>query len=277
MAPRFDLNDRVALYARVAKGYRPGGPNAVPPGAPANFPASFSADTLVSYEVGVRGETEDRTFGFDVSAFHLDWDDILINTIFIDPATGTQFGANGNGRRARSTGAEATFTARPLRGLTGILNLAYTNAKLRDDTTPAPGVPNLTGGLAGDRLPYTPEWQASLSADYEWALADSARAYVGGNVRLVGDQPAAFNATYRAAFGRRLTLDGYATVDLRAGVEFGRFNVAAYLRNLTNARGLVNAGYPTAIPPVVGGTNFPWATVTSIRPRTIGLTVGFNY
>jgi iron complex outermembrane receptor protein len=166
---------------------------------------------------------------------------------------------------------------RPVRGLTGILNLAWTDAKLRDDTTPAPGILNLTGGLAGDLLPYTPRIQASLSADYEWTIAGNTRAYVGGNVRIVGDEPAAFNATYRATFKRRLTLDGYTTVDLRAGVDLGRVSISAFARNITNSHGLVNAGYPTTIPAVVGGTNVPFATASSIRPRTIGMTLGFAY
>jgi iron complex outermembrane receptor protein len=65
VAPRFELSDHASIYARVAKGYRPGGPNAVPPGAPANFLSSFEADTLVSYEAGVRAETPDRTFAID--------------------------------------------------------------------------------------------------------------------------------------------------------------------------------------------------------------------
>jgi iron complex outermembrane receptor protein len=278
VAPRFEINERTSLYARVAKGYRPGGPNAVPPGAPADFPATFRADTLVSYEIGLRGETEDRTFAFDTSLFYLDWENILINTVFIDPNTGTAFGTNGNGRRARSLGAEATATLRPMRGLTAVLNLAYTNAELRDDTTPEDGALNLVGGLKGDKLPYTPEWSVSLSTDYEWALGGSTRAFVGGNIRLVSDQPGGFDPDYRADFGRRPELDGYATIDLRAGVDFERFSITAYVRNLTNSRGLVStSGYPRQIPSVVGGNDVPLAFASSIRPRTIGFTLGARF
>lgn len=278
VAPRLEINDRISLYARVAKGYRPGGPNAVPPGAPADYLPSFEADTLVSYEIGLRGETVDRTFAFDASVFYLDWDNILINTVFIDPDTGTAFGANGNGRRARSVGAEATATLRPMRGLTAILNVAYTDAELRDDTTPEDGQLNLVGGLKGDQLPYTPDWAASLSVDYEWALSGSARAFIGGNLRLVSDQPGGFDADYRAAFGRRPVLDGYETVDLRAGVDFEHFSITAFVRNLTDSRGLVSAGsYPRQIPPVVGGTDVPFAVASSIRPRTIGFTLGARF
>jgi iron complex outermembrane recepter protein len=276
VAPRFEINDRVSIYARAAKGYRPGGPNAVPPNAPPNFPAQFRADTLVSYELGVRGQTADGTLGIDAAVFHIDWDDILINTVVFD-ANGTPFGANGNGRRARSTGAEITATLRPMRGLNAILNLAYTDAKLRDDTTPDDNSLNLTGGLAGDPLPYIPKLAANLSVDYDWRVLGDARAYVGANLHVVDDEPAGFAATYRAVFGRRLTLDGYETVDLRAGVDFGRFNVNAYIRNLTNSRGLVNAGFPQAIPADIGGTGRQLATVSSIRPRTIGMTVGVEF
>ncbi|MDQ8756604.1 TonB-dependent receptor [Sphingosinicella sp. LHD-64] len=278
VAPRFEINERTSLYARVAKGYRPGGPNAVPPGAPADFPATFRADTLVSYEIGLRGETEDRTFAFDASLFYLDWKNILINTVFIDPDTGTAFGTNGNGRRARSLGAEATATLRPMRGLTAVLNLAYTDAELRDDTTPEDGALNLVGGLRGDKLPYTPEFSMSLSTDYEWTLSGSTRAFVGGNVRLVSDQTGGFDPDYRAVFGRRPELDGYTTVDLRAGVDFEHFSVTAYVRNLTNSRGLVStSGYPRQIPPVVGGNDVPLAFASSIRPRTIGFTLGARF
>jgi outer membrane receptor protein involved in Fe transport len=276
VAPRFEINDRLSVYARVAKGYRPGGPNAVPPNAPAGFPAAFRADTLVSYEAGIRGESRDRTFSFDASIYRIDWDDIIINTVvFADD--GTPFGANGNGRRARVTGAELTATMRPVRGLNVILNIAYNDAKLRDDTTPDDNTLNLTGGLAGDQLPYSPTWTGTLSADYNWLLAPGVDAFIGANVRIMDDQAAGFAPEYRATFGRRLYLDGYNTVDLRAGANFGVFSVTAFVRNLTNTRGFVSGGFPRAIPADIGGQNADLATVTSIRPRTIGLTLGFGF
>ena len=38
IAPKFKLNDRMAIYARVAKGFRPGGPNVIAPDAPPGRP-----------------------------------------------------------------------------------------------------------------------------------------------------------------------------------------------------------------------------------------------
>jgi outer membrane receptor protein involved in Fe transport len=156
----------------VGKGYRPGGPNFIPPGAPAGFPTQFNTDTLVSYEIGFRAQTADRTFSFDGSIFRLDWDDILILST-ANSAAGP-VGVNANGQRARSTGAEFTATLRPLRGLSLVVNAAYVDAKLRDDPFLPGGGLDLTGGLSGDSLPYTPQYTANLSADYEWSLGGEA-------------------------------------------------------------------------------------------------------
>jgi outer membrane receptor protein involved in Fe transport len=276
VAPRFELSDRTSIYARVAKGYRPGGPNFVPAGAPAGFPTEFAADTIVSYEIGVRTETPNRTFSLDAAAFYLDWDDILILST-VQTAAGP-VGVNSNGQRARSQGFEATATARPVEGLTLVLNAAYTDAELRDDTVPTSGGLNLTGGLAGDQLPYTPGWQSSLSADYDWEMSNGMKAYVGTSLRLLGDQTAGFNAAYRAAFNRRVEIDGYAVLDARAGIDFGRFSLAIYGQNLTDSYGVVNAeGYPFAVPAALGGQGRNLINVSTIRPRTIGATVGVRF
>ena len=135
-----------------------------------------------------------------------------------------------------------------------------------------------TGGLAGDQLPYTPKWSGSASADYEWSVGGNAMAYAGATVRMMGDQTAGFNAAYRTAFGRRVNIDGYTVVDMRAGVNVGNVSLAVYARNLTNSYGVVSAeGYPVAVPVALGGTNLPLINASTIRPRTLGATVGFRF
>ncbi len=276
VAPRFEFSDNLAVYARAAKGYRPGGPNFIPPGAGSTFPTQFGADTIVSYEVGVRAQTDDRSFVLDAAMFHLDWDNVLIaSTVTIN---GTPVGVNSNGQRARSQGFEATATLRPTRGLTVVVNGAYTDAKLRDDTVPASGGLNLTGGLAGDQLPYSPKYAANVSADYDWQVSDTATAYIGASLRIMGDQTAGFNAAYRTAFGRRIEIDGYTTLDARAGLDFGKFSLSFYGRNLLNSYGVVSAGdYPFAVPVAVGGNAIPLLNAVTIRPRTIGATLGVRF
>lgn len=260
VSPRYEINERVAVYARVAKGYRPGGPNVVPPGAPADYPAQFRADTLISYETGVRAETADRTFGIDASVYYLDWKDTQITTTFqtsIGPVT-----ADGNGEGAKSYGGEVTATLRPVHGFVVMGSVAYNHTELKGNI--------LVGGSNGDQLPYAPHWNASVSADYDWALSGRVNAFVGASITAVSDRPADFDAAYQATFGHRLILDGYATVDLRAGIEMKPFTLSIYARNLSNSGGQTYAG-------PYGGSYAGLIDVAMIRPRTIGLTAGFEF
>jgi iron complex outermembrane receptor protein len=256
VAPKFKVSPNAAIYARVAKGFRPGGPNIVPPGAPTDV-KTYRSDSLISYEVGLKAETADRSFGIDIAAFHIDWSDIQLFAQIGD------YGVNANGGKAVSDGLEFTATMRPAKGLQVSINGAYTEAKLREDTDP------LIGGRDGDRLPFTPKFAVSVNSDYDWSLR-GATAYIGGSLRFLGDQAGPFSPTYLAANGRQSRIPSYVVGDLRAGVEFGRYSVELYAKNLTNADGKTN---------VVGEGNSPFGSVGTgvIRPRTFGVTLGAGF
>lgn len=223
---------------------------------------------MISYEAGIRGETPDRTFSFDASVYYLDWRNIQVVATYEDPNLGT-IDLDGNGDKGRSQGAELTTTFRPTRGLSVVFNGAYNDAKLKGDLPPI-GNPPVVPGSSGDQLPYAPKWSGSASADYEWSVSNNATAFVGGSIRFVSDQATDFDPAYIEAFGRRLIIDGYETVDLRAGVEFDKFNVTVFAKNVTNSDGLINAGDFQTRPGNL-------VVATPIRPRTFGATVGFAF
>jgi outer membrane receptor protein involved in Fe transport len=275
ISPRYEFNKNTAIYARVAKGYRPGGPNFVPPFATSSFPTEFEADTLISYEAGLKMQSNDGVFALDASGFYVDWKNILINSSVV--VNGTPVGINANGGKARTYGAEGTLTLRPAVGLDLVANFAWTNARLIDPTT-AGGPNDPAGGLAGERLPYIPNLSGTLSADYRWDVSDRVRAYVGGDIHSQSSQKAGFSNLYRIDFGRQINLRGYTTVDLRAGIDFKPFTVQAYVRNLLDSNGLVGAeGYRYVIPVGLGGSARNMILATTIRPRTFGLVVGAEY
>ena len=144
------------------------------------------------------------------------------------------FGINGNGGTAVSKGFELAASVFPTSGLALSLNGAYTDAKLTEDTDP------VVGGLDGDPLPYVPEWSLGLSADYEWTVKGSSRAYVGGSLGYTGDRTVQFDN--RAADGSIRQADSFVTLDLRAGVYVGRWSFELYGKNLTNERGVTSIG-----------------------------------
>ncbi|WP_454715914.1 TonB-dependent receptor [Caulobacter segnis] len=262
LAPKFKLDDRRSIYARVAKGYRPGGPNVIPPSAPAGTPASFDPDTVTSYEAGFKGETADRRFTLDVAAFHIDWKGIQLLTVV------NNFGINANGADAKSDGVEFNATARLANGLTLSANGAYTEAKLSGDTSA------LVGGKKGDQLPFTPKVSLGFNGDYSWSIGEN-EAFVGASLRVMGKQGGTFDATYRTANGKQRSIPSYEVVDFRAGMSFGKVDLEAYVKNAFDADGKTSTAALTAsgLPVYPGGA----MGTGVIRPRTIGvsLTAGF--
>lgn len=257
VAPQFEVSDHATVYARVAKGFRPGGPNILAPGAPDEL-RSYASDSLISYEFGIKAETANRRFAIDIAAFHIDWKDIQVFGQI------ENFGLNFNGGRAENNGAEFTATVRPTDGLNISFNGAYTDAKLKDDT------PALVGGLSGDRLPFTPKFSIGANADYRWALSDRASAFLGGSIRSLSKQPAGFDLAYVTANGRQRYLDAYEVVDMQAGVEFGRYAVELYAKNLTNSAGQTSFEEPGNVPLGAAGAGI-------IRPRTFGISLTAGY
>jgi outer membrane receptor protein involved in Fe transport len=269
IAPKFKPNANTSIYARIAKGFRPGGPNVLPPGAPADL-RTFHSDSIVSYEVGVKAETPDHLFSIDAAAFHINWKNIQLFVL-----TPQGFGVNANGRTARSDGFEFTAGARPFPGFDITLNGAYTNARLTADTDPS------VGGRNGDQLPFTPKLSLDLNGDYHWQLAAHTRAHFGASLRHLSGQSAGFDPDFVMAFGRQRHVRPYNVIDLFAGVDFGHFDLEAYVKNLGNSRGITSVTGLTVFGPSpdTGFPIFPGGAIGTgiIRPRTVGLSLGFNY
>jgi outer membrane receptor protein involved in Fe transport len=270
VAPKYKVNDHTTLYARVAKGFRPGGPNVLPPGSIDQDLATYDSDSIISYEAGVKAETADRRFSVDAAVFHIDWSDIQL--LATDAASGFSF--NSNGGKAKSDGFELTLAARPMPGLELSANAAYTNARLSED------VPADTAGRIparkGDQLPFTPKFATALNADYQWAVGGNALAHFGGSWRHVSGQTASYDAVFRQTFNHQRHVDAYDVFDLNAGVDFGRFDVQAFVKNLGNSHGVTSTTGTT----VFGAFSiFPGGAIGTgiITPRTVGLSVGFDY
>jgi len=253
VSPRVELAKNSFAYARVATGFRPGGPNVLPPGVPPDTPLTYKSDRLTSYEAGWKTSGANGTYSLDLSIYYLDWKDIQLFAVV------NGFGINGNGGTAESTGGEFTFSFVPTPSLSFSLNGAYTDATLTKDTDP------VVGGLNGDPLPYVPKWSLGLSGDYEWTSGRAWTLYVGGAVGYVGER--AFDFEARNDSGGLLKLDSYTTLDLRAGAHSGRWSFEIYGKNLGNEMGVVAVDTTGGLPNGAYG-------LALIRPRTIGLSVG---
>lgn len=259
VAPTFKVNDNTRIYARIAKGYRPGGPNAVSPTAEDAVPRHFDPDTTTNYEIGLKTHTADNLFSLDVAAFRIDWDDIQLLVQI------GEFGVNINGGSARSTGVEFTAGFNPMRNLSFFANGSYVDAHLTADAPPD------VGGFDGDALPYNPKWQWTVGTEYEHPLSASATANVGINWHYTGKRRSDFRPPPLPGLPAppQFKLDAFSQIDGHAGVEFGRFRVDAFVHNLTDARGITNVGF---FGDVAGDV-----AAAVVRPRSFGLALGYRY
>jgi len=265
-SPRYEFNDTTSAYLRVATGFRPGGPNVLPPNSGA--PATYDSDELTNYEVGIRTGDESGRFSLDVAAFFLDWEDIQLFQVVND------FGVNANGGTAESKGIEFAATARTDDGFSFSFSGAYTDAELTEDTDPdgAGPTPDLVGGFDGDPLPFVPEWSLGLSGDYEWSVFGDSTAYVGAQVSYTGDRTAGFadRVDLNDPTSALVELDSYTTVDLRGGLLRDRWSVELYVKNAGDEGGITAYESPGTLPNGAAG-------IAVIRPRTYGLAVGVRF
>ena len=266
LAPRWRINDDTMLYARVASGYRPGGPNVR--SAFGTIPSQFDSDTAVNYELGVKTDFFDGMLRLDAAVFYIDWEDIQLLV-----SDGVVAG-NSNGGTAESQGVEWAATLSPVDGLSIVWSGAYSDAELTSDTDPPDAPLVLTGGEDGDSLPYVPEWSSSLDVDYEWDVFTDASAFVGGSWRYVGDQMTGFSTELLGAFGEpQIELPSYDVIDLRAGVDFERFTIELFAKNVTDEHAVLSFANFGQVPPGAP----PNGTAGVLRPRTIGLSLSTRF
>jgi outer membrane receptor protein involved in Fe transport len=258
VAPRWHVDENTMVYARIAKGYQPGGPNVLPPNPGPGVPASFKSDTLINYELGVKSSLDDNRISFDVDAFYITWNNIQLLTEV------GGFGINGNGGTADSKGFEWDVSWNPIDPLTLRLGGAYVDARLTADAGP------LLGAQSGDPLPFVPQWSGSLDGDYRFASVGGFTPFVGASWRYLGPRFSAFDAN----FGQT-KLPGYNEFDLRAGVDWQNWTLTLYAKNVTDQRGITSVGPGGSAASIADPVNLPVpAPAISIdRPRVIGLTI----
>lgn len=271
IAPRWRPSDTTTVYARIASGYRPGGPNIIPLGNPDNAPRSYDSDTVLSFEAGVKTDVLERRLSLDLAAFFLRWKDLQLS------GTVNSTSVMSNAGEAESQGVEWAAQLRPFKGFSIDLVGAYTDATLTESTDTGTDF-DLLGGRKGDPLPYVSEWTGLVGASYEWPVFGTATAYLGANWNYIGERRTDFGS----AFGRQLVLPAYDTTDVRIGVDFERWSIGLYGKNLTDERGIASLGQSAS--PGGGGVfnadEFSWtlgSTFLVIRPRTLGLMASVRF
>ena len=260
VAPRWRISDDSMVYARIASGFRPGGPQIIPPGAPADFPTDYTSDETLNYEVGFRTLAFDGRFSVDVAAYLIDWTDIQIIQQFVSPTSGANFNVTGNGGEAESKGVEWSFNYMALDGLNISVVGSWIDATLQED---APTF----GGVDGDFLPFVPELSNTLNIDYTWPVFSDFDAFVGGSLIHRGEQYTGFSGSPLVVSHQELP--SYETFNAQFGVRSDKYFVQLNLRNITDERALTTYSG--------GGSPNLQGIASIIQPRTLSVRLGINF
>jgi iron complex outermembrane receptor protein len=151
------LSSDVLVYVKAAEGYRSGGQNESGSNSIESF-ASFSPETNLEYEVGVKSEYLDRRVRLNLDAYHDKYTDLQVTTA-VATASGGFATPVSNAASAIIQGVELEAAAIPAPGLSFKTWIAYTDAYYN----------KFLDAQLGDRAgePYTvPRWSWSLNGKY---------------------------------------------------------------------------------------------------------------
>ena len=154
----------VMLYVRSGKGFKSGGVSPfIAGGAPFT---NFQPESNTDYEVGIKSEFLERRARLNVAYYHTDYSDIQ-RTLTVrppgqNPATGVF-----NAATATIDGVEAELNLRPTDGLNLGGTLSWNRAKYKSFVVANSNFPSGTQDLSFLPFYTNPEWQYTLSAEYQ--------------------------------------------------------------------------------------------------------------
>ncbi|MDP9012413.1 MAG: TonB-dependent receptor [Pseudomonadota bacterium] len=250
VSTKYQFTPQTMLYARVASGYQPGGPNV----ALAGVPPTVGASTLTNYEAGFKTETFEDRLMLDLSIYRIDWKKIQTTAT---TQTGLQYLLNGG--EARSQGVEVSGIFKASKELSLRTSFAYT------DATFTTGFPNL-GIIAGQRLPAVPRVSASVAPEYDWNIG-SWDAEIGAGVRYVGARPAYLFVAPKPPV--TFNENSYVLFDFNARLGRDGWTVALYGKNLLDKRVYLTK---TGITDALTGS-IVQVDGALLQPRTIGVSL----
>ncbi len=283
----YKASDDVNLYAKVARGYRAPsiqGRILFPPATATPLESGVTvgrSETITSYEGGVKSTFLDGRARFNLNGFYYDLKNAQLT------AVGGGVNANRliNANKVRGYGFEADLEIKPTDALLITAGLSYNNTSIRDrnlttggcgarlgapnpsictllDPIVVPADPNFQSpaivNINGNRLPQSPRWIANWTARYGVPVGD-------------GEVYAYTDWAYRSKINFFL-YESIVFLDkrmhecgLRLGYQTDRYDIAAFVRNITKDTS------------AVGGIDFNNLTGFVNEPRIWGIEAGFKF
>lgn len=240
----YQFTDDILGYLTVSEGYRIGNSNGVGP-CPVPLPANqlacalpdemdYQPDKTLNYEVGLKTQLFDERLTLNGAIYYIEWSDPQVSSATengLIPITK-------NGSAAEAKGVEVNFLANVTQGWTLRGSYSYNTSELTAVTpnlVPRFNPPGFQGtityedGMAGDRLPGSPEHQGSLFADYEYEFSNGLEFGFNYGLTAISDI-----LTRTGGRAESLTLEGYSVHNASVSLGAEAWRATLYVDNLFN-------------------------------------------
>ncbi|MCK9503939.1 MAG: TonB-dependent receptor [Porticoccaceae bacterium] len=278
----YQLNEDTLLYANISQGYKAG---SYPTLAANDFNQLLpvTEESVLAYEIGFKQSMAEGRVQWNGAVFYYDYEDKQergkIEIALFGPLDRLV-----NVPESTIFGAETDIVAQLTDKLTLTAALTYLDSEIDEYT--GFDVYGEVRDLSGNELPYTPELAYSLDLDYRTPLQQGGTLFMGINVVGQTDSDGAFDADdlsiythpsfpgninggfHKSITENYFTIESYATVGARIGYESDdtRWRVMLWGKNITD-----EYYYNSVIASSEG------AARVAGRPRTYGITVGYQY
>jgi len=209
-------------YASISRGFRGGGSN----GAGAPNPI-YQGDSVWTYEVGTKFETDDHKLSLDADVFYNDYSNFIGQNSLAPSTAGGFVAINLNTGQVASYGAELEADWRPTERWDFNAGLTLLHARITDGSeyVHTTGMP-----LPDDRILFTPDWNFDLNGSYTQPIGDDALRFDG---TLIGKGDRVGSTLNPASVP---VLPAYLLVNTSITYIHGPYQLALFATNLTNTK-----------------------------------------
>lgn len=237
---KYHLTKESMIYTTIAKGYKPGG---IYTYAAAGYPKDYEAETLWSYEIGVKNSFLNNRLNLNAALYYMAVDNMQVTTFVHESGSNNSAEYKSNAAEATSKGFEMDLNYRAVKNLNFFASFGYNHTEFDK-------YKDARGDFSGNTNPLAPEYNYNIGAQYRSDQGCYARVDINGYGEMYLDRENDFKR------------DAYNLVNTRIGYEQDHFDIYLYADNLFDKEydtdGIYNGAYVIYSPPREIGVQFTY-------------------
>lgn len=271
---QYNATDDMMVYVLYSEGYRVGGVNRGR-GEP-TLPVEYDSDTLENLEIGIKSTWLSGRLQVNATVYQMDWKDVQLEAT--DPSfnIGEPFQvviANLGDAEVRGIDFDMNWAVTENILFGANLTHIFDAEVMAPESFPDARFPGGQATLGLDAVARLP-----LFADSNWSafieFSDEVSWFDGGEYYLRlqhNSEDSAFNQLSDSANSPRSTQGDYEVTDFKIGFKSDQWDGQIYVNNISDERGVTFNDTSDF------DTFFGRSSINIVRPRTIGVKLGFNF